>query len=167
MSHPIPEHITEKALARKPKGKAAKDQRLGHTAVDEIPSSGKKLYRLETFNPGEPNGPRYTVVLNEAGEEVDLDALAEREGKDFFTPKPFEPDPVPPLAAPGASISISPTENNLTLNPGDTFEETITVKVPGSSGATKIDVYFLADTTASMGGIWRPSKPGPTTSSPP
>jgi hypothetical protein len=52
-----------------------------------------------------------------------------------------------------AAVTIQPDTNILTLNPGDTFQETITVTIPKNGGPVKADVYFLADTTGSMGGI--------------
>ncbi|MBN2004141.1 MAG: hypothetical protein JXA21_12365 [Anaerolineae bacterium] len=48
--------------------------------------------------------------------------------------------------------TITPNINNLTLNQGDTFTEVLTVTIPGNSSCV-LDVYFLADTTGSMGGI--------------
>jgi hypothetical protein len=52
-----------------------------------------------------------------------------------------------------AAITISPTENKLALRPGDTSDEVITVVIPANSSIPKADVYFLADTTGSMGSI--------------
>jgi hypothetical protein len=51
------------------------------------------------------------------------------------------------------SITISPEVNELVLKKDDTHLEVITVRVPGSTGVSKADVYFLADTTVSMGGV--------------
>ena len=50
-------------------------------------------------------------------------------------------------------VTIQPDTNVLTLNPGDTFDETITVTIPKNAGPARADIYFLADTTGSMGGI--------------
>ena len=41
------------------------------------------------------------------------------------------------MASPAASITIDPTDNNLVLNPGDNFEEEVTVKIPGDVGFQK------------------------------
>jgi len=46
--------------------------------------------------------------------------------------------------------TIQADTNVLTLNPGDVFSETITVTIPRNAGPAKADMYFLADTTASM-----------------
>jgi len=50
-------------------------------------------------------------------------------------------------------ITIQPDTNVFTLNPGQTLDETITVTIPKNAGPAKADVYFLADTTASMSAI--------------
>lgn len=52
-----------------------------------------------------------------------------------------------------APITIDPSVNVLTLGEGDSFSETITVTIPKSAAPVKADVYLLADTTGSMGGI--------------
>lgn len=49
-------------------------------------------------------------------------------------------------------VTIDPTVNNFALAQGETWNETITVTVPAGVGASKADVYLLADTTGSMGG---------------
>ncbi len=49
-------------------------------------------------------------------------------------------------------ITIDPDENTLTLHEGEVFEETLTVTVPAEAAVSKADVYFMADTTGSMGG---------------
>lgn len=49
-------------------------------------------------------------------------------------------------------VTISPDVNNFSLSAGETWDETITVTVPPGVGASKADVYLLADTTGSMGG---------------
>ena len=48
--------------------------------------------------------------------------------------------------------TITPNVNNLTLNQGEVFTETLTVTIPAQPPCV-LDVYFLADTTGSMGGI--------------
>lgn len=48
-------------------------------------------------------------------------------------------------------ITIDPTVNNLSLKLNETFVELIRVNVPPGTGISEADVYFLADTTGSMG----------------
>lgn len=56
-----------------------------------------------------------------------------------------------PVVASSAAVTINPATNNLTLEPGETFTEVITVTIPPSTQPAQVDVYFLADTTGSMG----------------
>jgi hypothetical protein len=153
MAERIPDELRSRTQEHLQQREGVENLRLGCIEEDEDPSTGKKLYRIDAFNADDPNGPRYQIVLDEEGEEVDLGALAEREGKEFFARAHFEPGPPVPVAAPAASITLEPTENILVLNPGDTSEEIVTVKVPPNVGVPKVDVYFLADTTGSMENI--------------
>ena len=54
------------------------------------------------------------------------------------------------IALAGHAQSISPSAVNATINVGEslTIHKTITL---GASGATNVDVFFLADNTGSMG----------------
>jgi hypothetical protein len=153
MEEALPNALQRKALELLHEREDVENLRLGRIDEDEDPSTGKKLYRIDAFSTDDPNGPRYQVVLDEEGEEVDAEGLAEREDKDFFAREPFEPGSPRPMAGPAASITIEPTDNILVLNPGDTSEEIVTVKVPPNVGVSKVDVYFLADTTGSMDSI--------------
>lgn len=58
------------------------------------------------------------------------------------------------LAFPGVAMAgdyvIDPSSNVLTLGPGESLSETITVTVPADAASVTADVYFLADTTGSM-----------------
>jgi hypothetical protein len=49
-----------------------------------------------------------------------------------------------------AQITIDPASLDITLEPGEEFCETKTVTIPGGDPVTKVDIYFLADTTGSM-----------------
>ena len=153
MAERIPDALRRSAQERLQEREGVENLRVGRTEVDEVPSTRKKVYRIDAFQAGDPNGPRYEIVLDEEGEEVDLAALAEREDKEFFARAPFEPGPPRPMAAPAASTAIEPTEDILVLNPGDTSQEIVTVRVPPNVGVSKVDVYFLADTTGSMGSV--------------
>ena len=106
------------------------------------PQTGEKVYRYRLVSEREGNGPSATLYLDERGVEVDPVF--------GIGPKTVLPFLAKPLAA---GPTISPDTNTLTLAPGDTFDETITVTIPAHAGAAKADVYFLADTTGSMGTI--------------
>ncbi|MHB9111758.1 MAG: hypothetical protein ACYC4D_03905 [Thermoleophilia bacterium] len=58
---------------------------------------------------------------------------------------------VPSIMA-AETVTVTPAENDLVLNPGDSFNEVINVSIPAETGVSKADVYLLADTTGSMGG---------------
>ena len=142
------------------KREKVKGLRIGRVETDEIPSTGKKLHKMDAFKFDDPNGLRFSCVVDEDGKEVDVKALGRSESKVFFEKKPLEPGSFGPMASPAASITIDPTDNNLVLNPGDTFEEEVTVKIPGDVGVSKVDTYFLADTTGSMSSILASVKSG-------
>lgn len=122
-------------------------------AVDRsvVPSTGKTLSRFQAFPKGDPNGEHFVAVLDERGEEVDLETLSESDRKAVFAPPKWVLDPKdlePPPSPPG--IKIDPLYNDLVLEPDDSLHEVITVTVPKNAGAAKADIYFLADTTNSM-----------------
>jgi hypothetical protein len=114
------------------------------------PKTGMALHQFKVVAAADPNGASYTVLLDDDGEAVQstpaLETLFHRVD---VTAAGAGPAP----AMPAAPITIQPDVNILTLNPGDTLDETITVTVPKNAGPAMADVYFLADTTGSMGGI--------------
>lgn len=151
-----------KLLAKRHK---VKDLAVIGVDQDTVPTSGQPLFRCHAVAENAPNGPRYTVILDHAGAETDLEELSKREGRRFFAAfDPVVDVPQRPVLLPVSpvSITISPTENVLTLNTGDTHTEVITVKVPKNARTAKADVYFLADTTGSMGPILNAVKAGAT-----
>jgi hypothetical protein len=94
--------------------------------------------------------------LDQDGEIVDPKSLDAREGRKVFAAKVTSISiPTSKMEAfkAAGSITISPEVNELVLKKDDTHLEVITVRVPGSTGVSKADVYFLADTTVSMGGV--------------
>ena len=56
-------------------------------------------------------------------------------------------------ATTGCGRHRQPNRNHLILDQGGTHDEAITVTVPANAAIPKADVYFLADTTSSMGDI--------------
>lgn len=148
----------KKSLADQAAALAAKSHKLREPLVVDCtearaPESGRPLYRFRVVSPADANGPAHTVILDERGEAASIsrqmEALFER--AELTTNGSM-------AAAP--AITIQPDTNTLTLNPGDTVDETITVTIPKHSGPAKADVYFLADTTGSMGGILSAVKAG-------
>jgi hypothetical protein len=111
------------------------------------PASGAPVYRYTVVDAADANGPAYTVLLDQHGEALEPKPELRRQ---------FERARSVLHAGDAVALApvvISPASNVLTLNPGQVIDETITVTIPKSAGAVKADVYFLADTTASMGGI--------------
>jgi len=111
------------------------------------PKSGEPIYRVAAVSAADPNGPAYAVIVNDKGKQLPNTPALEQL---------FDRTVLSTAAASGlglAPVTIHPETNELTLNPGDTVDETITVTIPKNAGPAKADVYFLADTTASMGGI--------------
>ncbi len=152
MARPPDESISNAALRLLRRKHKATDFTV--VGIDEDAAAGYPVYRVHAAPSGAPNAARETVILDRAGRAVDVDALSEREGRPLF--ERFDPVVTVkdvPRPVPAAAVTIQPAENILTLNPGDTVTETITVKIPKNGAAPKADVYFLADTTASMTSI--------------
>ncbi|MCP4546585.1 MAG: VWA domain-containing protein [bacterium] len=125
-----------------------KDLVVVHAAREVVPSSKSNIFQFIVTKRDDPNGPHYTVVIDEKREVVDLAELAEREGVEFFAEPTLEVGPEEKLAEwPDADASITPPTNDLILELSESVEETVTVRL---TGIDKFDVYFLADTTGSM-----------------
>ncbi len=114
-----------------------------HREQLEHPRSAEPVYCYHLVDGKHGNAPPVLVFLNERG--IVMDPI----------PRPASKVPPPTFLSkpPALGPTISPDTNVLTLNPGDTFDETITVTLPAHTGSGKADVYFLADTTGSMSGI--------------
>ena len=138
--------LAEQAAALAAKAHKLKQPLVVDRAEARDPKSGKPLYLFRVAGSADANGPAYAVILNERGEALEasreMEALFDRTVLTAAGPRPALP-----------SITIQPDTNTLTLNPGDAVDETITVTVPKNGGSAKADVYFLADTTGSMGSI--------------
>ena len=111
-------------------------------------SRTRPLHCFRVVSQSHANGPVHMVFLDGNGEAV----AASPATKALFLPEPTATPTLGGIAA-GPPITINPNTNVLTLNPSDTLDETITVTIPKNAGPAKADVYFLADTTGSMGGI--------------
>lgn len=115
---------------------------------DTVPSSKASVFRFIGRPGDEPNGLHLTAVFDEAGAPVDLAKLALTEGKAFF------PVAIPKVDLPGAAlarrVTINPKVNDIQLSECG-FREKITVTIPAQPISEKVDVYFLADNTGSMG----------------
>jgi hypothetical protein len=143
-----PRALTERALRIIEKRDRVRDL----IAVDQgeitLPSTGARAYRVVAVRADDANGAQYLAVVNEEGDEIEL---SEEDRERLVGPPEVPPVSLPTSPLLAAAITIDPTENTLVLKPGDSHSEVITVKVPRRAGVTKADVYFLADTTGSMG----------------
>ncbi len=144
--------MSKKTLANRAAAIAAKRHKIeAPLVVDYIevmhPESHRKLHRFRIVSTNQPNGPAHDVTVDDHGEPVEVDrAHAPVFDRNNVT---IAAGALPPVAP----VTIDPNTNVLTLNLGDTFNETLTVTIPKSGVAAKADVYFLADTTGSMGSI--------------
>src|SRR5262245_27087435 len=129
-----PTSLAERALALLQRTHKLRDLMLVHAAA----SAG--YHEFVAVSAANPNGPSYRVILDEDG--------TPHEHVPGFDPLTLASTPVVGAAPAVAPITISPATNVLTLNPGETLDETITVTIPKNAGTPKADVYFLADTTA-------------------
>ena len=138
-----PKALAQRALALLQKGHPQDKLVIVHARELTDPASGDTLHEFSAVSAADPNGPSWHIVLTTDG--------SPRERPPGLDPLAVASAPVRVSAAP--PITIQPDSNMLTLDPGETFDETITVTVPKNAGAAKADVYFLADTTASMGPV--------------
>jgi len=127
-------------------------------AEDVLRTTNEPIYRFRIASLADANRAQHDIVLDRSGAELNLEEIRRRDGVEYFAAAVgTAPAPGPvPLAA----ITIDPKENHLTLNPGDTHDEVITVTIPPNASVPKADVYFLADTTGSMGAILAAVKAG-------
>jgi hypothetical protein len=135
--------LRQRALALLRKTHKHDDLVLVHAGEIPDPAGGETLHEFRAVSAAAPNGPSWHILLAADGSPRDSlpgpDALARAS--------------VPVIAHAGPPITIDPASNVLTLSPGQTYDETITVTVPANAGTSKADVYFLADTTGSMGSV--------------
>jgi hypothetical protein len=141
-----PSPLAERALELLQKTRKLRKPVLVHSAHVVDPATGETVHEFVGVSSADPNGPSYRVILG-----ADGSPRKHVPGPDALT---LASRPIsvgrPVLAAP---VTIEPAVNVLTLNPSDTLEETITVTIPKNAGTPKADIYFLADTTGSMGGV--------------
>src|SRR4051812_5970691 len=111
-------------------------------------SASESIHRFIVRPADEPNGPHSTIVLDAGGKPVDLAALSRTAGRDFFAGPDLKVEF--PKATLDKLVTINPKVNDIQLTECG-FRETITVTIPAQPIAQKVDVYFLADNTGSMG----------------
>jgi len=138
--------LEQRALASIKETQKLPDVVLVHSSEAIDPESGDTIHEFVAVSADDPNGPSYRVIVDDKGKP--RNHMPERD----ITEHASTPVVVPGVAL-AAPVTIQPDTNVLTLNPGDTLGETIVVTIPKDAGTAKADVYFLADTTGSMGGV--------------
>jgi hypothetical protein len=141
-----PDSLMEHALALLKKTHKLREVVLVHSAQAADPNTGETIHEFVAVSAQDPNGPSYRVILDADG------SLREHmPGPDQLTvvSTPVHVE----VSASTARVSIQPNTNVLTLNPGETHDETITITISKDVGTPEADVYFLADTTGSMRSI--------------
>jgi hypothetical protein len=118
---------------------------------DEL-TSGEAVFLVRGVATANPNGKQFEIVMDSSGKELNRAELEKAENRKlFYTSKTeLNRDLLFPFGVASADITVSPTENKLILAECERFDEVITVTVPKDS-KRKIDIYFLADNTGSMG----------------
>lgn len=141
-----PHSLAERALALLEKTNKVSELVLVHSARAIDPGTGETVYEFVAVSQADPNGPSHRVILSADG--------SRRKHMPGPDPLTLASSPVRVEArALAVPVTIQPDTNVLTLNPGEALDETITVTIPKNAGKPKADVYFLADTTGSMGSV--------------
>jgi len=142
------QQIERRALELAAQRTGTEELEVVRVVEDVVPSTGERLSRVSLRPAGVPNAPSIRVVLDAYGEPVDVSAVERREGARLFAP---------PLATVdlsevrGALVSIDPPTFEARLGCCTDAAETVRVHIPATGAVAKADVYFLADTTGSMG----------------
>jgi hypothetical protein len=147
-----PTNVTDQALKILSERHGIKDLVLANTRRGKIEGREGDIFEVTGAARSDPNRSRAAILVDSGGREIERPLRGLTFEESAFPVRPVKPGEA---GAPGPArpITIAPTENKWTLNPGQTVHETILVEVPKDSGVSRADVYFLADTTASMGTI--------------
>lgn len=140
-----PRSLATRALALLGKSHGLRDLALVHSAVTVDAKTGEPVHEFVAVSPDDPNGRSFRAVMAADGSPRDHLAAPATSGLSAGAPRLR-------LSA-RAAITIQPDTNVMTLHPGDTLNETLTVTVPRNAASPVADVYFLADTTGSMGSV--------------
>jgi hypothetical protein len=108
------------ALALLGEREATTELTIEHVATNRSPLSKGRVLRLRVVRGDEPNGPHWAIALDESGEEVDIERLPKREQARLFRRDlKVDRNQLRALLSAQATVTISPTENDLVLNPDD------------------------------------------------
>lgn len=119
-----PEELNRRALSLLRKDHERDELVIVHTAQVADPASGETLYAFRAAAADAPGGPSWQIVLAADGSPRSplpgTDAPGQTSGL--------------AVAHAGPPITVQPGSNVLTLDPGQTFDETVTVTVPAGAG---------------------------------
>src|SRR5688572_6488092 len=121
--------LAERALALLKKTHKVRNPVLVHTAEDADTATGATAYEFVAVEVADPNGPQYSIILDAKGSPREKVA---RRNLPAHASLPGHPS-LPAHAnagGPSGRITIDPDTNQLTLDPGETLDETITVTIP-------------------------------------
>ncbi|MGL5888408.1 MAG: hypothetical protein ACRC3B_00905, partial [Bacteroidia bacterium] len=133
---------------------------LTETRALELPGFVDTIYQFGAVSVEQPNMPAATVLVNAEGgaiAEERMSDLARIVAADYLDSTPVRP--IDPIDA-DTVITITPSVNDIRLCPGETLAEKLSVFIPKEAGVRRADVYFLADTTGSMGSYLNAVKTG-------
>ena len=140
-----PHSLATRALALLKKTHKLREVALVHSAITVDAKTGEQIHEFIAVSPDDPNGRSFRTVMGADGSPRDHLPAPETASLSVSALRLS--------TSTRAAITIQPDTNVLTLNPSDTFDETLTVTVPKNAASPVADVYFLADTTGSMGSI--------------
>jgi hypothetical protein len=121
-----------------------REHRIISTETDRHPADGRPIHCFLAVTLEEPNAPPVGVILDDAGNVIELGVERRRLFRSHI-------EPVPHHVTSAKAVTVDPPANNLRLGECDTLRETITVTIPPEAGVVPADIYFLADNTGSMG----------------
>src|SRR5713226_984103 len=78
---PSLERKAQELISRKYK---IKDPLLVDTATDELRATREPIHRFRVVSAAHANGPQYEVVLSGSEEELNLEAISQRDGVTYF-----------------------------------------------------------------------------------
>jgi hypothetical protein len=126
--------------------KYLKTRSIAIAPLAEISTKDNKFMLVSIGNKEKANAVPLSLVLDKEGKIATLEEAKKNFAVDFFAPTKIE---ILPWIRPRGT-TITPNVNNLILNLCDKFGERLIVDIP-KNPTRNVDIYFLADTTGSMG----------------
>jgi len=141
--------LADKAAALTAKTHELEESRMVDRGEALDPKTGTSLYLFRVVSWTNANKPAHVVILNDRGGAVE----ASRATESLFDHTVLTTGPMGGARPAAVTITVQPDTNIFILNPGETVDEMTRVTIPKNARPAKADVYFLADTTASITSI--------------